>query len=322
MINEIDYKLLAERLFFKNYITKTYPSGICSYVSDTYDYFGVLTMVATWAKEEILNRVPDALGNAKVVFRPDSGDPETIICGHKFYIATDLEDAESYAKELFFETVEHGEHGSDEETYSFNVNGEFFKVTVKPWWNRHDKQYYYVDGWQESTVEKFLPTPEEKGSLQILWEIFGGTITETGHKLLNPRVGLIYGDSITLERMNSILERMREMGFASANVVFGIGSYTYQYVTRDSFGMAMKSTYAETAAGPIEIYKDPKTDSGTKKSAKGLLNVTQEGNKFTLKDQCTVEEEEQGTLREIFVDSTLTVDENLDTMRIRLNNFL
>lgn len=38
------------------------------------------------------------------------------------------------------------------------------------------------------------------GAYEVLWEIFGGTINEKGYKVLNPKVGIIYGDSITLER--------------------------------------------------------------------------------------------------------------------------
>ena len=36
--------------------------------------------------------------------------------------------------------------------------------------------------------------------MECLWEIFGGTTTEKGFKLLDGHVGLIYGDSITLAR--------------------------------------------------------------------------------------------------------------------------
>lgn len=80
----MNYQLLAERAFLKHYITNLYPSGVCSYVSDTYDYWGVLTEVAPALKEDILSRVPDELGMAKVVFRPDSGDPVEILCGLEY----------------------------------------------------------------------------------------------------------------------------------------------------------------------------------------------------------------------------------------------
>ena len=41
----------------------------------------IITEIAPTLKNEILDRVPDQLGLAKVVFRPDSGDPVKIICG-------------------------------------------------------------------------------------------------------------------------------------------------------------------------------------------------------------------------------------------------
>ena len=55
--------------------------------------------------------------------------------------------------------------------------------------------------------------------------------------------------------------------------MFGIGSFTYQYNTRDTFGWAVKATYGSVNHQPLEIYKAPKTDSGAKKSAKGLIAV-------------------------------------------------
>src|SRR3954454_6952499 len=82
------------------------------------------------------------------------------------------------------------------------------------------------------------------------------------YKLLDPHVGLIYGDSITLARAEAILSGLKAKGFASGNVVLGVGSYTYQYVTRDTFGFAVKSTYGEVNGVGREIFKDPVTDDG------------------------------------------------------------
>ncbi len=119
-----------------------------------------------------------------------------------------------------------------------------------------------------------MGTPEHKGAVQCLWDIFGGKKNAAGYKELDPHVGLIYGDSITPERAEAILGNLLEMGFASSNIVFGIGSYTYQYVTRDTHGFAVKATYGKILDEGIEIFKDPKTDScGVKKSAKGILSV-------------------------------------------------
>lgn len=71
--------------------------------------------------------------------------------------------------------------------------------------------------------EQPFHTPEMKGAVECLWDIFGGTINEKGYKVLNPKVGLIYGDSITPKRANEIFKRLKAKGFASSNIVLGIG---------------------------------------------------------------------------------------------------
>lgn len=116
-------------------------------------------------------------------------------------------------------------------------------------------------------------SPEYKGVVELLWDIFGGTRTEAGYKQLDSHVGTIYGDAITYNRAWEILERLEAKGFASTNVVFGIGSYTYQYVTRDTHGFAIKGTWARVNGQEKFLSKDPITDSGTKKSATGRLVV-------------------------------------------------
>ena len=67
---------------FRRLITEVYPSGIVSIVSDTWDFWQVITEYAATLKDEILARAPNALGQAKVVFRPDSGDPVKILTGY------------------------------------------------------------------------------------------------------------------------------------------------------------------------------------------------------------------------------------------------
>jgi nicotinamide phosphoribosyltransferase len=234
-------------------ISKVYPSGVISVVSDTWNYWDTLTVTAPKLKEAILSRKPNGLGLAKVVFRPDSGDPEKIICGDA--------DAEPGSREY-------------------------------------------------------------KGSLELLWEVFGGTVNEKGFKVLNPRVGLIYGDSITLPRARAILEHMRQLGWASENIVFGIGSYTYQYHTRDTFGIAYKTTWGQINGVAVETMKDPITDRGTKKSALGLLRVEKDGENFVLHQQQTREQEQRGELRTVFLNSVVYGEDvnSLPNIRTRLLN--
>ncbi|WP_298900512.1 nicotinate phosphoribosyltransferase [uncultured Psychroserpens sp.] len=161
---------------------------------------------------------------------------------------------------------------------------------------------------------------EKKGVIELLWDIFGGTINAKGYKELDAHIGAIYGDSITLDRATQICERLKQKGFASTNVVLGIGSFTYQYNTRDTFGFAMKATYGEVNEEGREIYKDPITDDGTKKSAKGLIKIEKQNGNYILKDQVSWNEERQGELREVFRDGSLVIDENLSDIRKRMKS--
>lgn len=231
---------------YRRLITQIYPSGIVSIVSDTWDFWRVITEYTVELKEEILKR------NGKVVIRPDSGDPVKIVCGD--------------------ETAEIG-------------------------------------------------TPENKGAIQCLWEIFGGNITETGHKLLDSHIGLIYGDSITLQRAQDILEGLEKKGFASGNIVFGVGSYTYQYVSRDAFGFAMKATSGVVNGERRNIFKSPKTDNGAKHSAKGLLRIEYEKGELVLYQNQTEEQEKNGELATVFLNGCKTY-ENFSAIRARLSEEL
>jgi len=170
-------------------------------------------------------------------------------------------------------------------------------------------------------------TPQEKGVVELLWDAFGGTISSTGYKVLDAHVGVIYGDSITLERARQICERLESKGFASTNSVYGIGSYTYQYQTRDTFGTAMKATWVQIDGQEKHIYKDPITDDGTKKSLTGRVVVTGGGNgRLVAVDGLSLDDEdlfESGAdginaLGDIFVNGRLMRTETLAGVRGRL----
>lgn len=121
-----------------------------------------------------------------------------------------------------------------------------------------------------------------------LWEQFGGTINSKGYKVLDPHIKAIYGDSITPTRAEQIYNILVENGFAASNVALGVGSFSMQCLesfeenahipafspyTRDTFGIAIKATYAEDENGtPIPIFKNPK-ESSFKKSHKGCVIV-------------------------------------------------
>jgi nicotinamide phosphoribosyltransferase len=266
--------------YFERMITEVYPSGIISLVADTFDFWNCVDpdggIIAT-LKDKILAR------DGKVVIRPDSGDPVKIVTGY-------TED----------EIVRNGPSGI------------------------HVKEPEIGGGYNLSRNP--ITELEVKGMVQCLWEIFGGTESTTGYRLLDSHIGAIYGDSITLERAEQICQRLADKGFASTNVVFGIGSFTYQgavtrdaIVTRDTHMFAVKSTYGEVLKDGqrvgVEIFKDPKTDSGMKKSAKGLTAVYEQDGEFVLKDQATWDEVKNCAFVQVFSDGKITKDWTLAEVR-------
>lgn len=165
---------------------------------------------------------------------------------------------------------------------------------------------------------------ERKGVIEILWDIFGGTVSDQGYKVLDSHIGCIYGDAITLDRCKSICEGLKEKGFASINTVYGIGSFTYQHNTRDTFGFALKSTHVIINGEEIMIYKDPMTDKGgVKKSLKGRCVVkknTETGELYVV-DELNKKECDDNTdneLRCIFLDGKLIIDDTFEQIRNRL----
>ena len=233
---------------YKRLITEVFPSGILSIVSDTYDYWKVITDILPRLKEDIINR------DGKIVIRGDSGDPVKIICGDKGAV----KDSEEY-----------------------------------------------------------------KGTVELLWDIFGGEINSKGYKVLNNKIGTIYGDSITVERCEQICRGLEEKGFAVSNCVFGIGSYTYQYNTRDTFGFALKATHAVINGEEKFIFKAPKTDKDNfKKSQKGMCYVYRKEQDILYKDELTLKEQAEckdNLLEVVFKDGKLVKDYSLSEIRNRLH---
>lgn len=126
-------------------------------------------------------------------------------------------------------------------------------------------------------------SPERLGVFWLLYNVFGGTKTSTGHIKLDSHVNVIYGDGINLNLCDGICKRLANMGFCP-DLVFGVGSFTYTYVTRDTHGFAMKATYAVIDGQEKKLFKKPITDNGGKFSAKGLVAVEKKDNTLTLVD--------------------------------------
>lgn len=276
--------------YLRTLLEDVHPNGFVSIVSDGYDFWDVIGRVLPALKDKIMARSGGPVGD-RVVIRPDSGDPVLIVCG----------DPKAPKGSL-----------------------------------------------------------EYKGTVEALWDIFGGTVSDQGFKVLDSHIGVIYGDAISIGRCREICERLVAKGFASINCVYGIGSYTYQYNTRDTFGFALKSTLAVirqdcvdcngtgddlfwveqgrpnwaqcgschgvgSVAVEKQIFKDPKTDDGVKKSMKGKVMVFEGHDNLPSKGIWArdgydlADESAWDLLHTIYLDGKLIREQSFSQIRAKLN---
>ena len=194
------YRLLTER----------FPEGILSYVADSYDYWRVLTILLPILKDVIMAR------NGKLVIRPDSGDPVEMVVGKSFKSFKSFKSLTE--KEVNVHTVSLGD--------TVNIDGKWYHflkdLSVLP-----EGKYLPVSELLRndfaSLINPSVFTPEEKGSIAVLDEIFGSTTNAKGYKELPPQIGLIYGDGITYTRATGIFSGLADKGYAASNVVLGVG---------------------------------------------------------------------------------------------------
>jgi nicotinamide phosphoribosyltransferase len=179
--------------------------------------------------------------------------------------------------------------------------------TEQGWYLPDEDVYLYsIDGYEI----------EYKGVVEALWDIFGGTISSTGYRKLDQHIGMLYGEANNNDRIDRTSYNLAEKRFASTNAVYGCGSVGYQYQTRDSLGLAFKGTYAEINGVGIELFKDPITDKGFKKSARGLLAVFKgSNNDYYLKERCTWDEYENSELKLIYKNGEFLSRTNLTKIR-------
>lgn len=162
---------------------------------------------------------------------------------------------------------------------------------------------------------------EYKGVVELLSDIFGYTVNSKGYKVLDSHIGAIYGESITLEVQEQILQKLKSKGFSSENIFLGVGSFSYQYTTRDTHSIAIKSTSVTRSGTRMPIFKDPVTDKGkAKKSAAGYLMVSNGIGGYSLDENVTAKQEDSGCLETIFKDGKLLRFQTLEDIRTRVRN--
>jgi nicotinic acid phosphoribosyltransferase len=293
----------------KRLLTEVYPQFNFSMVSDSYDYWRLVTELLPQCKKEIMEH------QGTLLIRGDSGNPVEILAGKKIYHLSSVEydDGKMFVDKdytaYWLEEWAYDNNIENSNTYYFHIEDKYFAAAVDV--NRSDergawtdREYDFVDGYTFDW-EEIQPNAELLGTVWALDQIVGHTVNEKGYKVLDSHLRAIYGDSIIPDYADEIYRRLAEQGYAANNVVMGAGSMSMMALvgrdddtnslvfagyhngtncgpyTRDTFGIAVKATYAEDENGnPIMIYKQPKALSW-KKSQKGCCIVALDGTSYT-----------------------------------------
>ena len=317
----------------KRLLTEVYPNASFSMVSDSYDFWNLVTNILPQCKTEIENH------KGYLAIRGDSGNPVEIMAGKDIiYLDSDEDDLfidEEYTKDWLYDYCRDCNIENDTTLY-FNYKDKYYEVVIWPDWTNErgawtDSKYYFIEtytfDWKE--VE---PCAELMGLVWALDRIFGHTINSKGYKVLPPYIKALYGDSITPQRCKQIYERLEAQGYAINNVSLGVGSFSfmcletideegvahYNPYTRDTFGIAIKATYGETNDGkPVMIFKNPK-ELSWKKSQRGCVKVAMDGMSYT--DGLTFEEahSSDNLLKLVFFDGAMIRETNLAEVRNRM----
>lgn len=274
------------------------PDGYLSMVLDGFDFFEAIDVMLPSMKDLIMAR------NGKIVVRPDSGDPADIICGTMTVFSEDFQRILVQGND----SLEFAQVGEKYYRTSFHKGPNVFDAANVVQTGRETYMAFHEVAYEDVPRESL-------GAIRILAHHFGTVTLESGFKLLNDKVGLIYGDSIRYATAKDILTRLRLAGYGSIPV-FGLGSYFFQYHTRDSYGMAIKGTHAVVDGDDIPFQKDPATGDGTKKSLKGYIVVRQDattGELYALDEQW---DPDVGTLLNIMFKNGQLFEHHFDELNV------
>ncbi|MBO1087159.1 nicotinate phosphoribosyltransferase [Enterococcus mundtii] len=313
------YGRMGELDYYEQLIDR-HPDGILSMVSDTYDYWNVISNLLPSLKDKIMKR------NGKIVVRPDSGDIIEVIAGKSICHVDIFESFEEALSEnnnqiiqALYDFVRYSEVVFTKDSI-IEYQGIYYKIDEY----KYDHEEDYVS---HVKISEYELTAEDRGTLDVLWEHFGGTVNSKGYKLLDPHIGLIYGDSVTLNNVNEIFQAMERKGFASSNIVLGIGAYSYSVMnTRDTMACAFKTTAVVVNGEERHVQKDPATDK-KKTSAKGYLAVVTEqdvtkdnyGDLVLIQDMKRGETHPHDNLEIIYQDGRVLRHTSLNEIRTRIN---
>lgn len=349
--------LEAETDYVVSVLEEKFPAGIVAYVADSFDFWSFVSKIIPSVKDKILARdgkfvVRGDSGNpVDVICGFEDADVKDLVARN---LAEELVPGDSFTVDgQVYKLISYPPVGDDQYLPFFSLEENGF---VKKWDQEAEEKAFEELAKQvdaevaelmklEQTFETVtkiadliltkseanffvindnhvVVQAEAKGTIEVLWEIFGGTMTEKGYKMLNEHISMIYGDGINVQRSQEIFRRLKKKGFATLNIVFGVGSYSLNMISRDFLGMAIKATNQIVNVHGVDldhpIYKDPKTDT-SKKSARGLLKVYKnEDGKIVFDDMQTREQEETGLLSKVYENGEFKKLTNIFEIRDRI----
>ena len=103
-------------------------------------------------------------------------------------------------------------------------------------------------------------------------------MNKKGYKVLNPKVGIIYGDGLSVDEIKEAVELLVANGWAASTCVFGMGGGLLQKHNRDTQRNAFKCSAQKRKGEWIDNQKQPLDI--TKASKKGLLKLVRDGNTY------------------------------------------
>ena len=145
--------------------------------------------------------------------------------------------------------------------------------------------------------------------LELLKSIFGCQVNDKGYKVLNEKIGVLWGDGIDYLGIRNILHAMKAAAWSAENIVFGMGGGLLQKINRDDQRFAFKCSAQCVNGEWREIFKKPKDIS--KMSKKGRFSLNKEGeNYITVKEGTGVD-----ILETVFENGELLIDRTFEEIR-------
>lgn len=157
-----------------------------------------------------------------------------------------------------------------------------------------------------------------KGTLEALqcmaWK-FGFTFNAKGYKVINPKVGFLWGDGLDYAKIELMIDTLLYNGWSLDNVAFGMGGGLLQKVNRDTQKFAIKCSSATINGKEIDVFKAPVGDPG-KASRTGRLGLFLANGQYWT-SQLGAHKDVFDVLRTVYENGHLPVNDTLNNIRER-----